>query len=95
MTLQIITNNQEREIVYGHELPIDNRDDFDYLNDEKYQFNEFIVYRGTVYDLNQFMRVAEDGAFKDWDGVHGETAFSGVLVKIVDSEFVIMGRYMG
>ena len=43
----------------------------------------FFRYRNWVYSLDQFM-VNNHDDFKDWHGHHGDSFFSGVLIKLSD-----------
>ena len=88
--MEIITNNKPRHLIYGYDLPAKVRSDFDYLNDEELDCSNFVRYRGQYYDLSQFMR---SDSVTGWDGVAGQSYFSGVIIKIVDSDSVIIGRY--
>lgn len=90
--MEIITNNIPRKLIYGCELPEKYRKEFDYLSDEDYETNNFVVYRGVVYDLSEFMN-CHSMFNKQWHGYSSDTYFSGVLVRIVDDESVIIGRY--
>lgn len=105
--MDIITNNVPREVVEAYELPIDVRDEFDYLDwtniEMGWDDRQFVQYKGQWYDLGDFISTTEPGlgldAFKEWDGYVSDSFFSGVLVKYVnedgrmDFEHVIMGRY--
>lgn len=39
------------------------------------------------------MNVSNGDTWKNWDGYQSDTFFSGVLVKFVDLDQVIVGRY--
>lgn len=92
--LEIFTNNQPRDIIYGFQMPKGQRKNFDYLNNEDYMNNQFVQYRGYYYDMNEFMSVNNNSDFKGWDGYSADTYFSGVLIKLCeDGDSVIMGRY--
>ena len=90
-TLTVTTNHQPRELVSLADIPARYADDFDYFDeDEKYSPRLF-KYRGYYYDAHEFLR-AED--FPGWNGQHGESYFSGVLIKWVDDcDRIIVGRY--
>lgn len=106
--MQIITNNQPRNLISWYDLTEKERADFDYIEDG--EFNGF-RYKGNIYDLGEFVRILPrsqqsngnydsfahtcDGgdAMLEWSGVQSDTFFSGVLVKLVDDESVIVGRY--
>jgi hypothetical protein len=96
--IQIKTNHQFREIVYGYEIFENNkiRNEFDYLNDEEFIATDFICYRGNWYALNDFMCIEKNASFdfSGWDGYLSETFFSGVLIKISsDLDSVKIGSY--
>ena len=97
--LTIITNNIPRNIIYGYELPESIRADFDYIDADEFHYHNFVLYKGNYYDLSDFMRIEPHNSFncitefQNWSGYHGESYFSGVLIKWVDDERVIVGRY--
>ncbi len=86
MALQIITNNHWRQFIYGHMLTEKEKADFDYMDKDEIDYTNFFRYRGRVYSINDFMilRNDEHGPFKtsEWDGYHGDSVFSGVLIKL-------------
>ena len=66
------------------------RKEFNYL--ENIDEGTFFRFKGNVYDLRECMRC--NNQFPGWDGYYSESAFSGVLVKLVDAgEKVIVGQY--
>ena len=82
--MQIITNNHWNDFVYGYELTDTEKADFDYI-DEIDSDAYFIRYKGVVYHLEEFMRIEySPDELKDWDGIHNDTFFSGVLIRISD-----------
>lgn len=85
--MKIITNNVPRNMIYGYELTDKQKQDFDYIED--INSHDFVKYKGMVFDVSEFMRTDLDG----WDGVSGQSYFHGYLIKIVDSDAVIMGAY--
>lgn len=92
--MQIITNNIPRPIIYGHELSDKERGEHDYLRGDDLEQATFARYNGRVYYLADFMRVPNDPQFDKWQGVHGESFFSGVLMRYSDcGDAVTMGRY--
>ena len=95
--LTIYTNNVPRNVLYGYELSPAEQAEFDYMDD--INDGSFFRYKGQVYDLGEFMRVTDTmencHGFKGWDGYHGDSYFSGVLVKYTDDcEQVIVGRWI-
>ena len=96
--MNIITNNQPRFIVDASTLPIEQRESFDYIDwaavEDGSESASFVQYKGSWYDLGEFMTVAGMGdPFAGWDGYSSDTYFSGILVKFADEDSVIMGRY--
>lgn len=87
--MRITTNNVPRQLIYGYELSETEKKEFDYLTDEELESHSFVRYLGEVYDPGEFMRYEEAG----WDGCLGETFFSGILIKFVNDDEVIMGRF--
>ena len=97
MALTIRTNNQWREFVYRYDVPADVlASQFDYQDPEE-TLDGFFQYRGTWYHLDQFMRIepmspgdphalrpGDDSPLKGWHGYHGDSYFSGVLIRLSD-----------
>lgn len=90
--MKIITNNQPRQLIYGYELTEKQKQDFDYLDD--IDNNNFIKYKGFIYDVSEFISTYNMDSLKDWDGYSSDSYFSGVLIKIIDSDTVIMATYL-
>ena len=89
--IKIITNNKPRQLIYGYELTDKQKQDFDYIED--IDSHDFVKYKNNIYDLSEFMRVETIDSLKDWHGYSSDSYFSGTLVKYIDSDTVIMGRY--
>lgn len=89
--MQIITNNKPRQLIYGYELTDKEKSNFDYLDD--IDSHNFIKCKGFVYDVSEFMSTYNMDSLKDWDGYYSDSYFSGVLIKIIDSDYVLMARY--
>ena len=90
--LTIKTNNQPREILSGFALTEKERAEFDYL--ENIDESSFFRYRGTVYDLGEFMRIDNMPDFDGWHGYASDSFFSGILVKFTDcNDGVIVATY--
>ena len=76
--MNIITNNHWHNFLYGYELSEKEKEDFDYIDD--IDSHDFIRYRGVLYDPSEFLCCPES-LFKTWDGYHGDTFFSGVVLR--------------
>ena len=88
--MEIKTNNQPRNLMYFYELTEKEMQEFDYLTDEEIVERDFVRYKGIVYDLGEFIVSPPE----EWDGFHPESFFSGILVKYVNSDQVIMGEML-
>lgn len=90
--MKIITNNQPRQLIYGYELTEKQKQDFDYLDDIDNQ--DFVRYKGNLYDVSEFISTFyQCDSLKDWDGYSSDSYFSGVLIKMIDSDTAIMASY--
>lgn len=87
--MDIRTNNKPRPTLYGDEVPVKYRKEFDYMTDEEFSENTFFMYKGWCYSLGDFMRIE---SIPGWDGVLGTSHFSAVLIKLVGNEAVIVGQ---
>lgn len=91
MGIDITTNNTPRALVDWEELTDAERAGFDWTDGDAGE--SFFRYKGQVYALSEFMRAGD--AFPGWHGYHGDSYFSGVLVRLPDgdSDSVIVARY--
>ena len=89
--IKIITNNKHRQLIYGYELTDKQKQDFDYIED--IDSHDFVKYKNNIYDLSEFMRVETIDSLKDWHGYSSDSYFGGTLVKYIDSDTVVIGRY--
>lgn len=102
MALKIITNNHWRDFAYRSDVPEKVlRSQFDWTDkdhEEDGSYSDgFICYRSTWYHLADFGRVAHgDGSpFNGWNGYHGDSFFSGVVIKLSDDgEQYQIGTYI-
>jgi len=70
------------------------RKEYDYMEDADFDSAMFFEYRGEVYSLTDFIRTEGDILRDGWQGILGETYFSGLVIKIVEScRSVVVGRY--
>jgi len=84
--MNIISNYQYRNFLYGYELPEKIRADFDYVDD--IDSASFIKYRGQYYSIDDFM-VIQTGPnaiseFAEWHGYYSDSFFSGILIRLSD-----------
>lgn len=91
----VITNNVPRDVLWGLELSEKERAEFDYLNPDELDYATFFRYKGEVYDLGEFMRIDEpvSSIFKGWDDYSSDSFFSGLIVRYVGDDQVVVGRY--
>ena len=96
--LTIKTNNQPRPLMAAWELSESDqrklRKQFDYLDDAEFDGLVFVSYKNYWYSLCDFMGTPSAcDEFNGWHGYHADSFFSGVLIKLLDDDYVIMGRY--
>lgn len=98
--MEIVTNNVPRHIVYGCELTEKERMQFDYYGGDEIETVHFARFKGNVVDLNEFMVISKDVAphpqrpgWEKWHGYSSDSFFSGLLVKYLDDDTVVMGTY--
>lgn len=109
MSKRFVTNNVPRPLIDAYELNEKERKEFDYLNWDKIENGEdsatFFRYKGDLYDLGEFSRIIKPDAtrchpmelsdpdFQGWHGYKSDTYFSGMVVKYVNSEEIVVGTY--
>ncbi len=94
-SIKVVTNHAWRAFRYRHEVPakvLSNQ--FDWTNDAHEKNGDysdgFVRYRGIWYHLADFQR----GGIKGWDGAHGDSFFSGVVIRLSkDGESYQIGTY--
>lgn len=92
--MEIRTNNIPRNLIEDYQLSEKEREEFDYLDwaaiDEGRDSATFFKYKGRLYDFGEFVRTPE--SLKPWHGMAYDSAFSGVLIRLVDDQ-IIVGQY--
>lgn len=98
MSLTIKTDRKWKHFKYRNEVPakVLTRQ-FDWLKEEDGGFDGFILYRKCWYHVSMFMRFRDnsDSEFKGWEGYHGDSYFSGVVIELSkDGEMYRVGTYI-
>ena len=99
MTLAIKTNKVPRNYSFGADFNGKERQEmlnqFSYLNEEDFNEERFVNYKGYWYDLSQFLLVDNSELAKlKWQGYSSDSFSSGVVVRYVeDDERIVMGTY--
>lgn len=92
--MEIRTNNIPRNLIEDYQLSEKEREEFDYLDwaaiDDGRDSATFFKYKGRLYDLGEFVITPE--SLKPWDGMAYDSAFSGVLIRLVDADQIIVGQ---
>lgn len=107
--MHIISNWKARTMLSLSELPEKVRADFDYIDAEESWSPRFVCYRGQWIDCNDTQRIEPDNGkahpmgwalrvhpgspLCHFDSVVSDSYFSGTLIRFVDDESVIVGRY--
>lgn len=92
--MTIKTNGHRRELHTFGELPAKAREYFDYLSEDDHHWPRFVLYRGSWYDVLDFVRVTvapehasfghnvdPDSPLAAWDAIATESYFSAVLMR--------------
>ena len=85
----IKTNHHAYPILSYYDLTEKELREFNYWEKDKLEADSFVRYKGNIYSLSEFICYNVEG----YDGVCPQTAFSGVLVKIINSDYVKMASY--
>jgi hypothetical protein len=98
MSLTVTTNNVPRFTLDAYELTPRERAELDYLDWPALDAGEdsatFFRYRGRVYDLGEFTRIAPtDSELADWHGIASDSFFTATVVRYADpyGESVVVG----
>lgn len=93
--MRVITNNVPRRLHLVAALPPKVRKDFDYVSIDD-DMLRMVQYRGVWYDVLDSERTGglpADNPLRAWDGLQGESHFSGVVFRYEVSH-VVCGRYV-
>ena len=89
MNVKVITNNQYRKVMHWFQLNQKEREEVNAY--EGVENSTFFRYKGTTYDLNDFMPCPLEG----WQGYSSDSYFSGVLLCLSPcGDAVKVGRYI-
>lgn len=91
--MHIKSNNQFRFLLDWYELSLKEQAEFDW---EGVENDMYFRYRGQVYSLASFMRIDSNSPLHclNWHGSHGDSYFSGILIRLSDcNDAVVVGRY--
>jgi hypothetical protein len=88
--MDVTTDHKWKSLRYGYEVPAKVlADQFDWM-DEDESGHGFFCYHGRWYNVQEFMRTDVKG----WDGMHGDSFFSGVLIRLSkDGESYMVATY--
>ena len=87
--MKIVTNNHTYPILSYYDLTNNELKEFNNWEESRLESDSFIRYKGNIYSLREFIRYNIDG----YDGFCNYTAFSGVLVKFINSDYVKLASY--
>lgn len=91
----ITTNNTPRLLLSSFDLTEAELRDFDWIDSDDLDSVSFVRYCGVAYATGDFMSLRGVDEFDGWHGYHGDSYFSGVLIRFCeDGDSVIMGRYV-
>ncbi|WOK01503.1 hypothetical protein [Pseudomonas phage UF_RH7] len=89
----VITLSEACPIIYGHELPENVREDYDYISDDELPETSFFKIEGVYHCISDFVK-SDTYAAQGFHGIAGETAFSSILIGVIDgdSDHLKVGR---
>jgi len=88
--MNITTNRKPRFLLDWHDLTERERKEFDYIDEPEANGSaRFFRYMGRAYDTHEFTR----SPVKGWDGCAADSYFSGVVIKFVRDERIVVGTY--
>ena len=92
--MKVKTDNKFRPFKYREEVPLRVlQREFDYLDEEDVS-DGFFKHRGVWYHLSMFETTRGMKDLAAWDGYHGDSYFSGTLIKLSrDGESYKIGTY--
>jgi hypothetical protein len=92
MKIKVTTNNQVRFTTEFGDLPAKIQEQFG----EDALDHDFVYYKGVYYDLDEFFTTIgfKEDELKEWNGYKADSYFSGVVVRYVEADTVVMGTYI-
>jgi hypothetical protein len=89
--IEFITNNRLREFKCYHDVPHKIREThFDWVDVDS---DMFVKYGGNWYTLSEFSTINGIENFEKWSGYISDTYFSGIVIKLVEDEGYVIGRF--
>ena len=79
--MKIVKGKHKYYAISWYDLPEKVKGDFDYLENDQKMDERFIKYKGYYYDSYDMMGCNGIVDMGDWDAYHGESYFSGILLK--------------
>ena len=79
--MTIRTDHKWHAFKYFMDLTEKQKAELDWIDDD---CAPVLVYKGWPFALDQFMRIEHSSELKDWHGIHNDTFFSGVLIRLSD-----------
>ena len=87
--MNVKTNNTPRPLIYWEDLTSKEQRDV-----TKVEGLTFFRYKGHIYSVEDFTSCVGEPASDGWDGYTHHTAFSGVVIYLVnDYSSVVVGSY--
>lgn len=93
--MRITSNYHVRELRCWNDLPVDQQEFFDYLDDEEKWDDRFVFAYGSWHDVFDAQVIghdprpgwdfpaSEDSPLREWDAIATDSAFSGVVFRFL------------
>lgn len=86
MAMTIKSDNKWRDLLFGYDLPVKWRKEFDWIrSDEEYETSLFVKVPGKhvwYHAMSEFMKVPKGAFPENWEGYLSDTHSSGVVIKV-------------
>lgn len=93
MAVVVSSDGKFKPFLYDYQVPKKVLADYNWL-DEDAKADGWVKYKNEYLHLSDFMRVSGSGMGRDWSGAHGDSFFSGTVIKMTDDgEEYKIGRY--
>jgi hypothetical protein len=90
--MNIVTNNQPRNILHRDEVPKKVLEkEFSHLSEET---DGFFKYKRVYYHCSDFFYVGQKTELVGWDGYFPDSYFTGIVIKKSKDDEIIVGTYL-
>ena len=85
MAVVVSSDGKFKPFLYEYEVPKKVLAAYDWLDEEDKAY-DWVKYKNEYLHLSDFMRLSGPGMGRDWNGVHGDNYFSGIVIQVTDTD---------